>query len=630
MLDINNWNFEGEILCGIIGITNKKGNIVDKLIVGLQRLEYRGYDSVGIAVINNNSISYKKGAGDLQTVMKRVNLSDLTGYTGIAHTRWATHGGVNDINAHPHLDCTGNIAVVHNGVIRNFASLKIELESKGHKIVSETDTELFAHLLEEEEKKSNNFIEALARALSKIDGTYSFGILYKKESEKIYFAKMRSPLIIGFNENIKAIASDLPALLDMTKTVILLEDGEFGYISPTGFEIYKLLPGGGFRKLSLEEIALKIKTVELTPEAASKGGYQHFMIKEIYEQPNAIRETFEGNIEDPALIKVAEIISSSNRVFLTAAGTSYHASLVFSKILAKRAKLFSYPIISSEMSYVSPSFQSDDLVIAVSQSGETYDTLQAIREVKKMGAKVIAVTNVLGSAIVRESDFSLYTRAGPEIGVAATKTFLSQIMLLEMLSSFVSYERKTIDKDEKNNILNYLKYAPNLLQSSLEASDTIIPFLINLHKKSSSYILGRGLGSAIAMEGALKIKEITYLHAESYPAGESKHGPIALVEKDFPVYIVSTSDAYEIAGNAIEMAARNAKVVVVKPADLRLELKEDKKSIYFAEMPPSNNVLELEPFVLTPLFQILAYRLAVERGYNPDKPRNLAKTVTVE
>jgi glucosamine--fructose-6-phosphate aminotransferase (isomerizing) len=617
-------------LCGIIGITNKKCNVVDKLIVGLQRLEYRGYDSVGIAVINGNSINFKKGAGDLETVMKRLSFTDLSGSTGIAHTRWATHGGVNDINAHPHMDCTGNIAVVHNGVIRNFASLKFELENKKHKIKSETDTELFAHLLEEEERNSETFIEALAKALAKIDGTYSFGILYRKEPDKIYFAKMRSPLIIGVSENIKAIASDLPALLDMTKTVILLEDGEFGYISPTSFEIYKLLPGGGYKRLSLEQITLKVKTVELTPEAASKGGYQHFMIKEIYEQPNAIRETFEGNIEDPALIKAAEIVSSSNRIFLTAAGTSYHASLVFSKILAKRAKLFSYPIISSEMSYVSSAFQKDDLLIAVSQSGETFDTLQAIRDAKKNGVKVIAVTNVLGSAIVRESDFSLYTRAGPEIGVAATKTFLSQIMLLEMLSAFISYERKEFDKNEKNKILDYLRYAPNLIQSSLEASDTLIPALLNLHKKNSSYILGRGLGSAIAMEGALKIKEITYLHAESYPAGESKHGPIALVEKDFPVYIVSTSDAPEIAGNAIEMAARNAKVIVVRPADLKLELKEDRKSIYFADMPPSNSILELEPFILTPLFQILAYRLAVERGYNPDKPRNLAKTVTVE
>ncbi|MGC8620928.1 MAG: glutamine--fructose-6-phosphate transaminase (isomerizing) [Caldisphaera sp.] len=619
-----------KILCGIIGITNKKCNIVDKLIVGLQKLEYRGYDSVGIAVINNGSIQLKKGAGDLETVMKRLDFSDLTGLTGIAHTRWATHGGVNDTNAHPHLDCSGNIAVVHNGVIRNFASLRIELENNGHKIKSETDTELFAHLLEDEEKKSNSFIEALAKALSKIDGTYSFGILHRNEGDKVYFAKMRSPLIIGFSEDIKAIASDLPALLDMTKTVILLEDGEFGYISPTNFEIYKLIPGGGYRKLSLEEITLKVKTVELSPEAASKGGYQHFMIKEIYEQPSAIRETFDGNIEDPALRKAAEIISSSNRVFLTAAGTSYHASLVFSKIIAKRAKLFSYPIISSEMSYVSPAIQRDDLLIAISQSGETYDTLQAIRDAKKSGAKIISITNALGSAIVRESDFSLYTRAGPEIGVAATKTFLSQIMLLEMLSAFISYERKTFDNDEKNNVLNYLKYAPNLLQSSLEASDTLIPALINLHKKDSSYILGRGLGSAIAMEGALKIKEITYLHAESYPAGESKHGPIALVERDFPVYIVSTSDAPEIAGNAIEMAARNAKVIVVKPADLNLELKEDKKNIYFADMPPSNSVLELEPFILTPLFQIIAYRLSVERGHNPDKPRNLAKTVTVE
>ena len=618
-------------MCGIIGITSNGEDVVKKLIIGLQRLEYRGYDSVGIATITEEGISIRKGAGDLQRLEKKLGFSEMNGSVGIAHTRWATHGGVNDINAHPHTDCSNSIAVVHNGVIRNFASLRIELENNGHKIRSETDTELFAHLVEDALKSSSSFIEALSKALSKINGTYSFAILYKGEGDRIYFAKMRSPLIIGIGKKFRAVASDMTAMLEIADRAILLEDGEFGYISPRNVEIYRLMPNGTYDKLSQEEVSLKEKVIELTPEAASKGGYRHFMIKEIYEQPMAIRETYEGNVEDPAIREVAGYISSSDRVFLVAAGTSYHASMVFSKVLSKRGKIFSYPIISSEFQYISNSIQNGDLVIAVSQSGETYDTLQAVREAKSRGARVIGITNSLGSALVREADFSLYTRAGPEIGVAATKTFLSQVMLLEMISAYSSYEAGSISREEVKGILEGLKRASSLLQLSIEASDTLIPALIGIHhERPSTYVLGRGLGSAIAMEGALKIKEITYIHAESYPAGESKHGPIALVERGFPVYIVATSDSPEVAGNAIEMSARNARVVVLRPADLSLEIRGGSEGLSLLDMPPSGGLIELEPFILTPFFQILSYRIAIERGYDPDKPRNLAKTVTVE
>lgn len=614
-------------MCGIIGAAASCSDVVPLIIKGLQRLEYRGYDSVGIAVVGGNGLAVRKGAGELEVVRRRLSLDEMSGLTGIGHTRWATHGPPNDVNAHPHTDCTGTIAIVHNGVIRNYASLREELLARGHRIRSDTDTELVAHLIEEGVKDGRDFVSALAQALSRVEGTYAFAIVNSREPDRVYFAKNRSPLLVGVGDKVKAVASDVPALLDITRDIIFLEDGEFGYVTPREVAIYRLTPSG-YERLSEEEVKSRIRHVDISPEAASKGGYPHFMIKEIYEQPQAVRDTYEGNVEDPALEKASSAILGANKVIVVAAGTSYHAGLVFSSLLARRAGVLAHTIISSELPYLVDSIDGGDLIIAVSQSGETYDTLEAVRKAKERGATVVGVTNVLGSALDRESQLKLYTRAGPEIGVAATKTFLSQVMLLELLSIRAGEASGRLRPSEAGELLRALREVPQLLANTLEASDPVATAL-SKGLSGSAYILGRGLGAAIAREGALKVKEIAYIHAEAYPAGESKHGPIALVERGFPVFIVATSDAREIAGNAVEMAARGARVYVVKPADLGLEL-EGRESITRIDMPPSSGVLELEPFILTPLFQLLSYRIAVSRGYNPDKPRNLAKTVTVE
>ena len=617
-------------MCGIIGITAIDANVVPMVLRGLQRLEYRGYDSVGVAVVSGNVLLLRKGAGELEVVRRRLALDELSGSTAVGHTRWATHGPPNDVNAHPHLDCRGEVAVVHNGVIRNYASLRAELESRGHRLASETDTELVAHLIEEGLSSGLTFIDALARALARIEGTYAFAIVYSKEPNKVYFAKMKSPLLVGIGPRVRAVASDIPALLDITRTILFLDDGEFGYVTPTEVAVYRLVPGGGYRRLTQDEIAAKTKVIELTPEAASKGGYPHFMIKEIYEQPQALRDTYEGNVEDPMVERAASTLAEADRVFAVAAGTSYHAALAFSLFMAKRARVPVHAIISSEFHYIADVVDKGDVVVAVSQSGETYDTLSAVAEAKQRGATVLGVTNVLGSALDRESHMRLYTRAGPEIGVAATKTFLSQVMLLEMLSLRVGQHTGALDKHEADKITEALRSAPNVVLSAIEASDPTATALSRLMNAPSVYVLGRGVGHAIAKEGALKIKEIAYIHAEAYPAGESKHGPIALVEPGFPVFIVATSDAPEVAGNAIEMAARGGRVFVVRPADLSLELGSKAGQVTHITLPPSGGLLELEPFILTPIFQLLSYRIAVSRGYNPDKPRNLAKTVTVE
>lgn len=614
-------------MCGIIGITSKKTNVVPEVIDGLKKLEYRGYDSVGLAVNSEGMILIRKGAGDIDRVSRRLNFDELVGPTAIGHTRWATHGPPTDTNAHPHTDCRREIALVHNGVIRNYASLKSYLITR-HRIVSDTDTELIAHVLEEELSDRGDFIEALAGALHRLEGSYALAILHSREPRRIYFARMHSPLIIGLGEGTNAVASDIPALLGITRKVILLEDGEFGYIEPDKLVLFRLTPKG-YERLPDTIVSSRVKSIEWTPEAASKAGYPHFMIKEIYEQPQALYETFNGLIEDPSLNMAADILLESNRVIVVGAGTSYHAGLVFTYMLSVKAGLPAIPLIASEFKVYAPSIGKGDVAIAISQSGETYDTLAAIREFKSRGATILALTNVVGSALDREADHTLYIRAGPEIGVAATKTYTSQIMALELLSLRTAERNGKIDRDEAKRLEDKLGIASNITMDAIQASDPIARFLAKDFSPRSMYILGRGLGAALAKEAALKIKEISYIHAEAYPAGESKHGPIALVESGFPVFIVATSDSPEVVGNAIEMAARGAKVRVLKPNDLSLEIPSN-ENIMVHEMPPSGGEVMLEPFILIPFFQLLSYYIAVSRGYNPDKPRNLAKTVTVE
>ncbi len=613
-------------MCGIIGVTLDDGSVVPLLIEGLRRLEYRGYDSVGLAVLDGEKgLSIVKAAGDIDSFTRRFNLARLRGPVGIGHTRWATHGPPNDINAHPHSDCTGSIALVHNGVIRNYASLGEYLRRRGHRVKSETDTELVAHLIEEELSKGKSFIDALAGALSRLDGSYALAILYRGEPDRIYFAKMRSPLLLAVGDRGNAVASDITALLEVSRRIIPLEDGEFGYITPRSIAIYRLLPGGGHRQVPREEIEARAKHVEWTPEAASRGGYPHFMIKEIYEQPQAVMETYNGNIDDPRVAEAGLMIAGAGLTLIVAAGTSYHAGLVLSYHLA-RYGIPSIPVVASEFKQYKGIAGEDTVVVAVSQSGETYDTLEAVRSFKEQGARVVGVTNVLGSALDRESSLSLYTRAGPEIGVAATKTYLAQVTLLSILAVRAGQARGALGEGEARGTLEVLARAPDVTARAVSSGEPAARGHAS-RVEGSMYILGRGLGAHLALEAALKVKEIAYAHAEAYPAGESKHGPIALVEDGFPVYIVATGDSPEVTGNAVEMKARGARVTLVKPADLELDVPA---GISVLNTPPVGGRSVLEPFSLIPFFQLLSYYAAVARGYNPDKPRNLAKTVTVE
>lgn len=614
-------------MCGIIGITLRDGNVVPLLVKGLERLEYRGYDSVGIAVIGSKGLVVRKGAGTLERVSRRLSFNELSGSCGLGHTRWATHGPPNDVNAHPHTDCTGLIALVHNGVIRNYATLKVEVESRGHRLRSDTDTEVIAHILEDELKSSGDTVEALARTLKRLRGSYALAILNSREPGRIYFARMKSPLLLGLGENGSAVASDIPALLEVTRRIVVVEDGEFGWIEPGRVKVYRLTPEG-YVEVPEEELSRRVKIVEWTPEAASKAGYPHYMIKEIYEQPQALRDTLNGVIEDPSVKVAAEALAEARRVYVAGAGTSYHAGLVLVYMLSRMAGIAAIPVVSSEAKLYRGSVGEGDVVVAVSQSGETFDTLELVRDYKSLGAKVIGVTNVVGSALDRESDYTIYTRAGPEIGVAATKTYLSQVMVLTILALEAGVASGKLEAGDARRVKEVLENAPNLTAASIKIGDAISRSLSTRMNEGSMYILGRGLGALLAKEAALKVKEIAYLHAEAYPAGESKHGPIALVEDGFPVFIIATSDSPEVAGNAIEMAARGGLVRVFKPSDLELEVPKDKAVVY--DMPPSGGELVLEPFILIPPFQLLAYHTAVRKGYDPDKPRNLAKTVTVE
>nr|MEB3859868.1 glutamine--fructose-6-phosphate transaminase (isomerizing) [Desulfurococcales archaeon] len=588
---------------------------------------YRGYDSVGVAVLSaTGSLVVRKSAGKLADVVKRAGINRVSGNVCIGHTRWATHGPPVDVNAHPHTDCSGRIALVHNGVIRNFSSLRESLESRGHNIRSETDTELIAHLLEEGLDEGLSPINSMARALSQVKGSYALAVVFSSDPGKIYFARMHSPLILGLGDGANAVASDVTALLDVARRVIPLNDGELGWISATEVALYRL-GSNGLEPVPPGEIASRIKVVEWSPESATKSGYPHYMIKEIYEQPQALMETYNGAVEDPSLARSAEILLDARRVYVVGAGTSYHAGLVFSYMSSVMAGIPVQPVIASEHQYLRNSVGEGDAVVAISQSGETYDTLEAVREYKRRGATVIGVVNVVYSALDRESDISLYTRAGPEIGVAATKTFLSQVMLLELLVSYMAEHAGLATGSEALEHRRRLGRIPKITQEAIAASDPVARYLGERESYRSTYVLGRGLGVSIAREASLKLKEIAYVHAEAYPAGESKHGPIALVERGFPVFIVATSDSPHVAGNAMEMNARGARVIVTKPVDLELEVPA---GISVVDLPPSSGFLPYEPFVLTPFYQLLSYYSAVSKGYDPDKPRNLAKTVTVE
>ena len=611
-------------MCGIIGLcfSEFKDKLGYMLFKGLERLEYRGYDSAGIAVVSKEGITVLKGKGKLRELEQKYKFTSIGGVVGVGHTRWATHGAPSDENAHPHTDCTSTFAVVHNGIIENYYELKRELLEKGHVFKSETDTEVVPHLVEELYEAYGDVYKAFKEAVKKLRGAYALLLITPLEPNKIFFAKKDSPLVIGLADGYTCLASDIPALLDHTRSIIVLRDGWVGYVTPREILIEDL---GSNTVVQHERYT---RFVEWSLEEVSKGGYPHFMLKEIHEQPQALLQTLAGLKSDSVLDKVAMLVANAERVFVTGAGTSYHASEFYALASYMLVGKPVVPFIASEYEVYASSIREGDVLIVVSQSGETMDALKATRAFKKKGARVVAVSNVVESAIPRESDYAVYMRAGPEIGVAATKTFTTQTLALSWLLIKVGEINGSLSEKEARELFSILEKAPKLAREVIEHTEKSTAKLAEtLASAKSMYYLSRSIGVPIAREGALKIKEVSYIHAEAYPAGESKHGPIALVEPGFPVvFVVPPLEHVEnlLAGNVEEMKARGAFTIGIARNGSSI------KSLFDVVFEVPGEHWLLTPITYTPPLQLLAYYAAVRRGFDPDKPRNLAKTVTVE
>jgi len=600
----------------------KKGNVAPLIHNSLKRLEYRGYDSVGVATIYDGKIHVKKDQGKIDEVHRILNLDDLPGNVGIGHTRWATHGAPLKINAHPHSDCTGQIALVHNGIIENFSELKLELENNGHNFVSKTDTEVIAHLIEENLKKNPeiDLANAVLEAVKKLDGSYAIAVISAQEPDKIICARNESPLVLGINENAIYCASDIPAFLPVTNKTVLINDGELVILSPTGYEIRKTQ--------DFSVVKREPEIVDWTPEMAVKQGYPHFMIKEIHEQPATLRNTL--RLQEHYLDLISTFLDRANEVFLVACGTSYHACLAASYMFSKLAFLPTYPVYASEfIEQHGKSVNIDSTILAVSQSGETADTLAAVTCAQQRAATILGLTNVIGSTLTRVSRVYVGQQSGPEIGVAATKTFTSQLSVLAQLALRLSKKRGKISQDEMDYIAERLEKLPDIVEIIIQTQEGKVKQLAKKYRDAKIFFfLGRGISTATAYEGRLKLMEIAYVPAIAFPAGESKHGPISLIELGFPVVFICAKDGTHktLIGNIMEMKARGASIIaILEEGDEEIKALADD----YIEVPKGiPEILSPIPFVI-PL-QLLAYYLAVEKGLNPDMPRNLAKSVTVK
>lgn len=610
------------LLCGIVGVCQRSRGVIGEslgsfLKKSLYKLEYRGYDSVGFMVVDQEGRIYiRKKRGKLADVEEFLGFDSFDGLVGIAHTRWATHGEPSDRNAHPHIDCGGCISIVHNGTLQNYQELKEYIVSRGHLLRSDTDTELIAHLLEEKLLEGLSPLDALREVVRIIRGTYAFLAYICRDPGRIYFAKNVSPMIIGIGNGFNIIASDIPAILSHTRRAIVIEDGEVGYISAENIYVEKLGIG------AVDPFS-RITIIDWIPDMIDKGGYPHYMAKEIYEQPIAIHSTLSGLL-DQVGDELQRILMRARKIYITGAGTSYNASMAIEYAFRNILDLDTRAFIASEYQSILRGFDDRDVLIAVSQSGETIDTLMALRRAKGMGAKVIAITNVVGSAIAREADYKIYMRAGPEIGVAATKTFVSEVITGMYIAEKLCSHRGI----DCSQLASEIRVSPDYVRIAIEKYSKDLETLSKILKSiRSMYFLGRGSTLAVSYEGALKVKEIAYIHAEAYPAGESKHGPIALVEPGFPVVFTVFDDEYSelIINNIEEMRARGAYIVTVASENLSRHLRLASKPI---PMPVMKTPVASAVYVV--IHQLLAYNLAVNRGYDPDKPRNLAKTVTVE
>jgi|Deesub1362B_J571_1020462.scaffolds.fasta_scaffold00003_143 glucosamine--fructose-6-phosphate aminotransferase (isomerizing) len=606
-------------MCGITGIILKKGNAAPLVYESLKRLEYRGYDSAGIASIDNLKLYMKKDSGKLDEIHKKIDLTDIPGPLVIGHIRWATHGYPDKINAHPHTDCTKTIAVVHNGVIENFLELRRELEEKGHKFITRTDTEVVPHLIEEEMNATDDLYTAVLRAVRKLKGSYALAIISSSEPDKIVCARNESPLIIGVGKEGMYCSSDIPAILEYTNKFITLDNREIAILTHDGVSI---------RKIKDEQVVYRTSfEVDWDIEQAEKQGYPHFMLKEIHEQPDSLRDAL--RLQEQYLDLVTTFLDRGREIFLVAAGTSYHACLAASYMFSKLAKLTTYPVIASEfIDRYGDAVGIDSVILAVSQSGETYDTLKAVDHARMRAATIIGITNNVASTLTRVSRAYLVQQSGPEIGVAATKTFTAQLIVLAQLALRLAKIRGKISQDEIDELKEKLYRMPEIIKETIIMTEEKVKELAEKYRDKNLFLfLGRGISTATALEGRLKLLEITYKPALAFPAAESKHGPISIVEEGVPVIFIAPYDETrkDVIGNIMEMKARGAEIIALcEEGDEEIKGLADEYIEMSRDIP---GLLSPIPYVV-PL-QLLAYYLAVYNGLDPDKPRNLAKSVTV-
>jgi glutamine---fructose-6-phosphate transaminase (isomerizing) len=595
-----------KLVCGIVGCILKDNNAAPVLLECVQRLEYRGYDSVGIATYSSSGIKIKKDKGKIDDVSKELHLEELPGEMGIGHVRWATHGLPTQINAHPHTDCEGKIAVVHNGIIENYKEIRDQLENEGHLFKSQTDTEVIPHLIEKYHKDGTDLEEAMNQAINKLHGSYAFAVISVDEPNKIMGVRKESPLILGVGDGEYYLASDAPAILQHTRRIIYLADHETFIIDSDGITV---------KNRQGQVIDKKVETIKWTPEMAQKGGYPHFMLKEIHEQPEAVKNTL---FEVSEIEKVVNSFPKFKRITFVACGTSYHASMVGKYLFEGILGLPTDVILASEFEFAADALDPESLVIFISQSGETADTLKALRLANKK-AETLAIVNVLGSTATREADHVIFTRAGPEIGVAATKTYISQLTCIYLLAACMSGNKELLEE---------LQNIPGYMEEVISYEGEIQNMAGKYKDAQDFFFIGRGYSYPTAMEGALKLKEITYIHGEGYAAGELKHGPLALIDDDVPVVaVVPPGESHDrTLSNVEEVKARGANVIALGASNDDVLEFEAQDMIKF---PPKVKEL-ISPLIYVVPLQLLSYHISVKRGIDPDKPKNLAKCVTVE
>ena len=610
-------------MCGIVGYIGER-NCVPILINGLKRLEYRGYDSAGIGIVNDDSLLIVKNKGKVSLLEEKIETLNLKSEIGLGHTRWATHGIPNEINAHPHSNEDNTIFIIHNGIIENYQVLKKGLIGFGYKFVSETDSEVLVHLIDSFTKRGHSLTKSVQFALHEVEGTYGLAVISSKEPDKIIAARRGSPLVVGIGENENFIASDVSAIISHTKQIIYLEDGEIAIIKKDEFTAKTIYD---------DDIEKEIHEISMTLEEIDKGGYPHFMLKEIMEQPESLRNSIRGRIlqsEGDArlggLVDVVEKLANTKRIIITACGTSWHAALVGEYMLEQFCRIPTEVEYASEFRYRNPIVEKDDAIFFISQSGETADTLAAVREAKMKGALVLGVCNAVGSSIARETNAGVYTHAGPEIGVASTKAFTSQLTVFALITLLIA-RRKNLSRVDGKQIADELLSIPDKVEKILKLNDEIEKIAEEFKDATNFLYLGRGYNFPVALEGALKLKEISYIHAEGYPAAEMKHGPIALIDENMPVVFIAPKDStYEkIISNIQEVKARGGRTIAIASED---DNEIDHIVDYSIKIP--NTIRMLMPILTVIPLQLLAYHIAVKKGLNVDQPRNLAKSVTVE